>query len=164
MSDEEPVEEGEGKGEEIDEIEQLRGELSKKEDMYLRTLADFENYRKRVERDQERVNAEKERIVLLELLEVIDSFEKALFSFLDDKNLGESILPVYNQILGVLERRGIIPFESIGESFDPKFHEAILATQSDKYPSGTIIGEMQKGYKIGDEVFRLARVQVVRDD
>jgi len=160
MSDGEPVEEGE----EVDEIKQLRGELYKKEDKYLRTLADFENYRKRVDRDKARVNAEKERIVLLELLEVIDSFEKALFSFLEDKNLEESLLPVYNQLLGVLDRRGIISFESIGESFDPMFHEAILATPSDKYPSGTIIGEIQKGYMIGDEVLRLARVQVVMDD
>lgn len=168
MSAQEQGEEDEGGNEELlgenEDVKKLKEELSKTEDLYLRTLADFENYRKRIERDKERTNAEKERIVLSELLEVVDSFEKAFYSFSEDKAIEEALLPLYNQLLGVLDRRGIFSFECLGEEFNPEIHEAIMATQSDKYPSGTIVGEIQKGYMIGEEVLRLARVQVVNND
>jgi Molecular chaperone GrpE (heat shock protein) len=75
--------------EEKDKIEELTKELSKKEELYLRTLADFDNYRKRVERDKERVNAERERAILLELLEAIDNFERALSSESSESSDGE---------------------------------------------------------------------------
>jgi len=154
--------------EEKDKIEELTEELSKKEELYLRTLADFDNYRKRVERDKERVNAERERAILLELLEAIDNFERALSSesseSSDGENIEDGVQLIYNQLLRILERHGVTPYESVGEKFNPELHEAILAISTNKYPSGTITAEMQKGYKIGDEVLRVAKVQVSRDD
>ncbi|VUT25052.1 MAG: heat shock protein GrpE [Candidatus Methanolliviera sp. GoM_asphalt] len=153
--------------EEKDKIEELTEELSKKEELYLRTLADFDNYRKRVERDKERVNAERERAILLELLEAIDNFERALSSSSESsegENIEEGVQLIYNQLLRILERHGVTPYESVGEKFNPELHEAILAISTDKYPSGTITAEMQKGYKIGDEVLRVAKVQVARND
>jgi Molecular chaperone GrpE (heat shock protein) len=154
--------------EEKDKIEELTEELSKKEELYLRTLADFDNYRKRVERDKERVNAERERAILLELLEAIDNFERALSSesseSSDGENIEDGVQLIYNQLLRILERHGVTPYESVGEKFNPELHEAILAISTNKYPSGTITAEMQKGYKIGDEVLRVAKVQVARKD
>jgi len=154
--------------EEKDKIEELTKELSKKEELYLRTLADFDNYRKRVERDKECVNAERERAILLELLEAIDNFERALSSesseSSDGENIEDGVQLIYNQLLRILERHGVTPYESVGEKFNPELHEAILAISTNKYPSGTITAEMQKGYKIGDEVLRVAKVQVSRDD
>ena len=154
--------------EEKDKIEELTKELSKKEELYLRTLADFDNYRKRVERDKKRVNAERERAILLELLEAIDNFERALSSesseSSDGENIEDGVQLIYNQLLRILERHGVTPYESVGEKFNPELHEAILAISTNKYPSGTITAEMQKGYKIGDEVLRVAKVQVSRDD
>jgi Molecular chaperone GrpE (heat shock protein) len=154
--------------EEKDKIEELTKELSKKEELYLRTLADFDNYRKRVERDKERVNAERERAILLELLEAIDNFERALSSesseSSDGENIEDGVQLIYNQLLRILERHGVTPYESVGEKFNPELHEAILAISTNKYPSGTITAEMQKGYKIGDEVLRVAKVQVARKD
>ena len=156
--------------EEKDKIEELTEELSKKEELYLRTLADFDNYRRRVERDKERVNAERERAILLELLEAIDNFGRALSSSSessessDGENIEDGVQLIYNQLLRILERHGVTPYESVGEKFNPELHEAILAISTDKYPSGTITAEMQKGYKIGDEVLRVAKVQVARND
>ena len=154
--------------EEKDKIEELTKELSKKEELYLRTLADFDNYRKRVERDKECVNAERERAILLELSEAIDNFERALSSesseSSDGENIEDGVQLIYNQLLRILERHGVTPYESVGEKFNPELHEAILAISTNKYPSGTITAEMQKGYKIGDEVLRVAKVQVSRDD
>ena len=154
--------------EEKDKIEELTKELSKKEELYLRTLADFDNYRKRVERDKECVNAERERAILLELLEAIDNFERALSSesseSSDGENIEDGVQLIYNQLLRILERHGVTPYESVGEKFNPELHEAILAISTNKYPSGTITAEMQKGYKIGDEVLRVAKVQVARKD
>ena len=154
-------------------IEELTEELSKKEELYLRTLADFDNYRKRVERDKERVNAERERAILLELLEAMDNFERALSSssessesseYSEGENIEDGVQLIYNQLLRILERHGVTSYESVGEKFNPELHEAILAISTDKYPSGTITAEMQKGYKIGDEVLRVAKVQVARND
>jgi len=154
--------------EEKDKIEELTKELSKKEELYLRTLADFDNYRKRVERDKECVNAERERAILLELSEAIDNFERALSSesseSSDGENIEDGVQLIYNQLLRILERHGVTPYESVGEKFNPELHEAILAISTNKYPSGTITAEMQKGYKIGDEVLRVAKVQVARKD
>jgi len=150
--------------EENDKIEQLQEELSQKDELYLRALADFDNYRKRVERDKERMNAERERTILLELLDVIDNFERALPSSSEPECLEEGFQSLYNQLLRILERHGVIPFESVGETFNPELHEAFLVISTDDYPSETIIAEMQRGYKIGDEALRPARVQVARKD
>jgi len=150
--------------EENDKIEQLQEELSQKDELYLRALADFDNYRKRVERDKERMNAERERTILLELLEAIDNFERALPSSSEPECLEEGLQSLYNQLLRILERHGVIPFESVGETFNPELHEAVLVISTDECPSETIIAEMQRGYKIGDEVLRPARVQVARND
>lgn len=150
--------------EENDKIEQLQEELSQKDELYLRALADFDNYRKRVERDKERMNAERERTILLELLDVIDNFERALPPSSEPECLEEGFQSLYNKLLRILERHGVIPFESVGETFNPELHEAVLVISTDEYPSETIIAEMQRGYKIGDEVLRPARVQVARND
>jgi molecular chaperone GrpE len=154
------------KNQENDKIKELEEELSKKEEMYLRALADFDNYRKRVERDKERMNAERERAILLELLEVVDNFERALSSSssLEGGDLEGGLQSVYNQLLRILEQHGVIPFGSVGEKFNPEIHEAVLAISTDEYPSGTVIAEMQRGYKIRDEVLRPARVQVAQND
>jgi molecular chaperone GrpE len=152
------------KNQENDKIKELEEELSKKEEIYLRALADFDNYRKRVERDKERMNAERERIILLELLEVMDNFERALSSSSEGGDLEEGLQSVYNQLLRILEQHGVIPFGSVGKKFNPEIHEAVLAISTDEYPSGTIIAEMQRGYKIGDELLRPARVQVAQND
>ena len=148
-------------GAERPEIERLKEQLRQEHEMYLRALADFENYRRRVE--SERVSAAKrgKREIILSLLEVIDSFELAL-QHLDDgsSSLAEGVKAIYRRLQNLLERQGITPIQSLGQKFDPRLHEAVDSVRSDAHEPGTVIAEVQRGYQWGDELLRPARVRV----
>ncbi|MHC1567542.1 MAG: nucleotide exchange factor GrpE [Candidatus Syntropharchaeia archaeon] len=74
------------------------------------------------------------------------------------------IRSIYNQLLKLLEKHGVVPFESIGETFDPELHEAVRGISTNEHPPDTVIAEFQKGYKMGDEVLRPARVGVAQKE
>jgi molecular chaperone GrpE len=145
------------------ETEKLKRQLHKEHEMYLRALADFDNYRRRSER--ERVNAAvvRERKLLFSLLEILDSFELALRSLGNaDPSVAEGMQVIQRKLLGLLEGHGIRPMASLGESFNPQYHEAIGSVESHEHESGIIIDELQRGYRWNNEVFRPARVLVVK--
>jgi molecular chaperone GrpE len=146
---------------ESSEIHQLQERVREEHQMYLRALADFENYRRRVESDCANTARREKREIVLSLLEVLDSFELAL------QNVGEAppswadgVKTIYRKLQNLVERQGITPSQSVGEKFDPRLHEAIESVRSDKYEPGTVIEEVQRGYRWGDELLRPARVRV----
>lgn len=143
------------------EIERLKEQLRQEHDMYLRALADFENYRKRVESERSSAAQRGKREIILSLLELVDGFELALQHVNDaPSSLSEGLKAIYGRLENLLERQGVTPIESLGEKFDPRLHEAIDSLRSDKHEPGTVVEEIQKGYRWGDALLRPARVRV----
>jgi molecular chaperone GrpE len=120
------------------EIERLKQELSRAHDMRLRALADFDNYRKRVQREQDSAAQAGKRQLVLALLDVMDDFERALAYA---NTAPESILT---------------------GAFDVTLHDAVDAIKTDRAPSGVVLDELRHGYRWGDEVLRPARVRVAQ--
>lgn len=143
------------------EIERLKEQLRQEHEMYLRALADFENYRKRVESESRSAAQKGKREIILSLLELADGFELAL-QHVDDapSSLSEGLKAIYRRLQNLLERQGVMPIDSLGEKFDPRLHEAIDSLRSEKHEPGTVIEEIQRGYRLGDALLRPARVRV----
>jgi molecular chaperone GrpE len=152
---------GTATGAEGTEIERLKQELRQEHDMYLRALADFENYRKRIESERTSAAQRGMRELILSLLEVVDSFELAL-QHIDDApdSLSDGLKAIYRGLQNLLARQGVTPIQSLGQKFDPRLHEAIDSIRSDDYEPGTVIEEVQKGYRWGEKLLRPARVRV----
>jgi len=146
--------------------EELRAQLERAKRMakiaqekYLRVLADRENYRKRIENIYNHRLRERERDLLLGLLQVADNLERALQHARPGDPLAEGVALVYRQLLDLLRREDVKQMETIGKSFDPRYHDAVEVVSSDA-EAGTIIREEQKGYLQGEETLRPARVIV----
>ena len=145
------------------ELERLQEQLRTEHEMYLRALADFDNYRRRVERESNYATRSGKREIILSLLEVLDGFDRAFqHAEKNQSALWEGLQAIHRKLLAVLQAEGIVPFESVGQAFDPALHEAIAAVQSNGYPSGTVVDDVQRGYRWGDEVLRPARVRVAQ--
>jgi len=143
------------------EIERLKDEARHEHDMYLRALADFENYRRRVERERSRAARSDKREIILSLLDVMDGFERALTHMNDaPRSVAQGLQALHRQLLGVLETQGVTPLKSLGETFNPEVHDAIGSVESEEVESGAVAEELQRGYRWGDDVLRPARVRV----
>jgi molecular chaperone GrpE len=126
-------------------------------DQFLRLAADFENFRRRTAKEHESITALANERFAIDLLEVVDNFDRALKS--DDARLREGLEQI-RQLLGVqLQRHGIMPLDSQNKSFNPREHEAIAYISSGE-PEGTIIDEVARGYKMNEKVIRHAKVAV----
>ena len=140
------------------------GELEAERDELLndlkRVAADFENYRKRVARDQESLVARAHERLVKELLPVLDDLERALAAAEEheEAKLEEGVRLVQRQLASVLEREGLAEIETNGK-FDPHVHEALLSQPSEA-EEGSVLEVVQKGYRLGDRVLRPARVVV----
>jgi molecular chaperone GrpE len=136
-------------------------DLNATRDQLLRTLADFDNYRKRVARDSERTRKLAAESVLRDLLPVLDNLERAVeHSGADAGALAEGVKMVLGQFRTVLERHGLKQIPALNEPFDPNIHEAVMQAESDEVPPDHVVQEFEKGYKIGDFVLRPAKVVV----
>ena len=145
------------------EIEQLKQELSRARDLHLRALADFDNYRKRVQREQDSAAQAGKRQLVLALLGVMDDFERALAYA---NTAPESILAgarvIHQRLTDLLQAQGVVPYTSTGQPFDPALHEAVDAVKTDQATSGVVLDELSRGYRWGDAVLRPARVRVAQ--
>ena len=145
------------------EIERLKQELSRERDLRLRALADFDNYRKRVQREGDSAAQAGKRQLVLELLGVMDDFERAL-AYAD--SAPGSVLTgarvIYQRLMGLLQAQGVVPYTSAGQPFDPALHEAVDVINTDQAAPGVVLNELSHGYRWGDEVLRPARVRVAQ--
>jgi molecular chaperone GrpE len=127
---------------------------------YLRLAADFQNYRKRVERERSEIYAYANEKIVLELLDVADNFERALQHSGSNESFAEGMSMIFKQFMGVLERSGVEEIIAEGEPFDPNFHHAVLTESSADIESGKVIQVLQKGYLLNKKVIRPAMVKV----
>lgn len=155
--------------EEIASLKEKLAEAQAKAEEYLdgwqRALAEFSNYKKRVDRDREAIYREAAIRVIKGYLDVVDDLERALANRpRDDEGAAwaEGIELIYRKLLGLLEGEGVTPMEVDTQMFDPSLHEAISQEESEKHESGEIIEVVQTGYVLGDRVIRPARVRVAR--
>jgi molecular chaperone GrpE len=151
-------------GDDSTEVMRLKEELRREHEMYLRALADFDNYRKRVERERGAAAHSGNRAVLRSLVEVLDNFDRA-FSHIGDapSSVSQGVQLLQRQILALLESQGVRPLKSVGETFNPELHEAIGKVASEEIEPGAVVEEVQRGYRWGDEVLRPARVRVASE-
>jgi molecular chaperone GrpE len=143
--------------------ERLKAELSREHDLYLRTLADFDNYRRRVERERTASAHAGKRELVLPLLEVLADFDRALEHLEDVPEwMSSGFVAIYRRLNSILQAQGIVAYESLGDTFDPARHEAVGLMESQDVEPGTVVAELSRGYRWGDEVIRPARVRVAQ--
>ena len=149
----------------IAESTSLREQLDDRKQQYLRLYADFENFRKRTERDKEEQEGTITGKILKKILPVVDDFERAQLQ-ISPKTDGEASIhksyqSVYKQLLKCLKETGVVRMECVGQEFDPNFHEAIMQEPSPEYGEGIITEELRPGYLVSDDrVLRHSLVKV----
>ena len=127
---------------------------------YLRLMADFQNYKRRVEKEKSDVYAYANEKIMTDLLAVLDNFERALAQECSDEAYVKGMDLIFKQFTEVLGKSGLEEIDPLGEDFDPNFHHAVLTDDNDEYESGKVTMVMQKGYKLKDRVIRPAMVRV----
>ncbi len=131
---------------------------------YARLAADFDNYRKRTQKEKTDLEEQAKCNTLKELLPVVDNFERARTQIKPqndgETNIHKSYQSVYKQMVDCLKRLGVAPMRPEGEEFDPNLHDAVMREATDAYPDGTVTEELMRGYTLGERVLRHAMVKV----
>ena len=127
---------------------------------YLRLMADFQNYKRRTEKEKSDIYAFANEKIVSELLNVIDNFERALDAGNEGDSFVEGMNLIFKQLQGVLEKAGVVEIEALGHEFDPNFHHAVMTEDSEEYESGKITSVLQKGYLLNNKVIRPSMVKV----
>jgi molecular chaperone GrpE len=145
-------------------LETLQRERDALQDRLLRTAAEFDNYRKRMDRERADLAAFAAADVVLDLLPIIDNFERALQAPAagDDEAFRKGIELIHKQMFDLLRKRGVKPIEALGADFDPNFHQAVIHESSPDHREGEVIQELQRGYMLGDRLLRPAMVKVAK--
>jgi molecular chaperone GrpE len=150
-------------GEDSSEIERLKQELQREHEMYLRALADYDNYRRRTERERSQAARSGKRELILSLLDVLDGFDRALQHMSEaPSSISEGVEALHRKFLSLLQAQGVTPMLTVGEVFNPEVHDAIGLVKSEDVEPGAVAEEVQRGYRWGDEVLRPARVRVAQ--
>lgn len=147
------------------ELAVCREEAAKNRDLYLRTLADMENYRKRVQREKEDLSRFANENLLRELLPVLDNLERAIEHARSDQassGILQGVEMTLSQLAKVLEKAGIKPVAAVGEPFDTARHEAIGQEESSEHAPQTVLRELQKGYLLNGRLLRPAMVLLAK--
>lgn len=158
-TEETPTEEASVKSENS-EVEELKNKLEEEEERYKRLFAEFENFKKRTKKDRENIYGMVTGDVVSRILPIMDNLEKAAEVDTPDKNYKEGINLVVRQFSESLKDLGLEEIETIGQTFDPEFHEAISSVQDPSKGEKEIVQEYRKGYKIGNKVIRHSMVIV----
>lgn len=127
---------------------------------YMRLMADFQNYKKRVEKEKSDIYSYANEKIATELLAVLDNFERALGHESEDKGFKEGMEMIFKQLFDVLEKSGLQEIPALGEEFDPNVHNAVMTEDTDEYESNKVSGVMQKGYTLNGKVIRPSMVKV----
>jgi len=143
------------------EIQRLQEEVILERDRNLRTLADFKNYRRRIEHEGSKIAVESKRGMLLPLLDIVDDMEKALqHTNGTEQPFVKGVQIIRKKFLALLETQGVLPFESLGTIFDHNLQEAVAMTKQNGSAPGTVIDELRRGYLWNNELLRPAQVRV----
>ena len=145
-------------------IEKLEEKLAELEDKRMRQLAEFENFRKRSEKEKSQMFEIGAKTVVEKMLPVIDNFERGLQGVPEEEKdapFVQGVELVYKQLLTVFDELGVKPIDAVGTEFDPNLHNAVMMVDNDELESGMVAEEMQKGYLYKDSVVRHSMVKVV---
>ena len=153
-----------------EEFDKLRAERDEFKDLLLRKTAEFENYRRRNEKERRELAEFANADLLRDILPLLDNLERALGSASETQNAGDpaASLEAYRagidlirrQFLELLRKKGVTPIEAEGADFDPYLHQAVTRESSDVHRDGEVMAELQRGYKLGDRLLRPAMVKV----
>jgi molecular chaperone GrpE len=147
-----------------EQVESLKKEAAENHDRLLRLAAEFENYKKRATREMNDFRKFANESFAKAMLPVVDSMDLAIESSSNDKHVSNSMVEGVNmtlkEILKVFEQFGVRRFESIGSTFDPNLHQAVMQEETDAFPENTVSKELQKGFMIHDRLLRPAMVVV----
>ena len=129
----------------------------------VRLTADFDNFRKRAQREKDEARQFANQGLLEKLLPVLDNFEMALTAVKDaDPSVRDGVQMILDQLLGVLKESGVEPVDAMGHPFDPNLHEALSQEETTEVEEGTVVQQVQRGYKLNDRLVRPARVVVAK--
>ncbi len=143
------------------EKEKLEKELADTKDSYMRILAEYDNFRKRTQKEKEAAYNDSKASTLALLLPVIDNFDRAIDNKTDDiEAYRKGIEMTYNQLKDILNKADVVAFGEIGEEFNPEIHNAVMTIENPDLPENSIAAVFEKGYKMGDRVLRFASVQI----
>ncbi|MXY24888.1 MAG: nucleotide exchange factor GrpE [Acidobacteria bacterium] len=144
-------------------VDDVASERDRLHDLLLRKTAEFDNFRKRTERERSEFARRAAEDLLRDLLPLVDDLERALAVTPKDSD-GDSyrigVELIHRQLLELLRKREVTPIAAVGEPFDPNLHEAVTEEPSDEHPEGTVIREFRRGYRLGDRLLRAAMVIV----
>lgn len=145
------------------ENDQLKQQLEEEENRYLRLQADFDNFRRRSRLDAEAAQKYRAQSLVADILPALDNFERALqVNTADEQTISvlQGVEMVYRQLVEALQKEGVEAIESVGKTFDPYEHQAVMQVEDDEYEPNTVVEELQKGYKLKDKIIRPAMVKV----
>jgi molecular chaperone GrpE len=155
---------------EVDEITALKNELKKSKeenqknyDLYLRALAELDNFKKRAARDKEEYNKFALLPLIQKLLSVIDDLERALAQFNNSKDLeglSKGVEMITRSLQEIIKNEGVEPIEALGQAFDPQYHQPLIVEENNEHPENTVIEEFQTGYILHGRVIRPSLVKV----
>ena len=145
-------------------LEALKSEteaaLAAEKDKYLRLAAEYDNYRRRSQKEKENVYSDGKADTVLQLLPVYDNLARALKAECSDPNFYKGVEMTMTQLLGIFEKLGVTPIEAEGQPFDPAEHNAVVHVEDESLGENLVVEEFQKGFKLNDKVIRFAMVKV----
>ena len=164
MPDDDPLTETPEAMVSTDPISDLQRERDDYYDRWLRKTAEFDNYRKRVERERRERADQKITDLMLELLQVVDDFDRALTMDAGEGGAGyrKGVELIHAKLNDLIRRQGVQPIESLGADFDPNVHQAVIHESSPEHREGEVIAELARGYTMGDRLLRPAMVKVAK--
>lgn len=127
---------------------------------YMRLMADFQNFKRRTEKEKSDIYAYANEKIVVQLLDVIDNFERGLMVESADEGFVKGMEMIFKQFMDVLEKSGLEEIKAQGEDFDPNFHNAVMTEDNDEYESGKVTAVLQKGYLLNKKCVRPAMVKV----
>ena len=153
-----------GSGETSTSEDALQRERDELQDRLLRTAAEFDNYRKRMDKERRDLAEFAAAGIVTELLPVLDNFERALQapSAGEPDALRKGVELIHKQLFDLLLKRGVKPIEALGADFDPNIHEAVIHEASHEHRDGEVMQELQRGYRLGERLLRPAMVKVAK--
>lgn len=161
---EDAVEEAvEVEAEEVDELTQLKEQLEEKNDQFVRLNAEFQNYKRRVEKEKADIFKYGSEKIVTDLLMVIDNFDRASDSFEENeqtKSIIHGIEMIQNNFIDILKKHGVEEIEALDRPFDHDFHHAVMSEDSEDHDEETVVEVFQKGYTLNQKVIRPAMVKV----
>ncbi len=150
----------------VSDTKELENKVNELNDKYLRLYSEFDNYRRRTVKERSDLIKTASEDILKALLPIIDDFERAIKaneSAEDINAIKEGVHLIYNKLKSISTQKGLMPFESIGEVFNPDLMEAIThVPATDETQKGKVIDDLEKGYKLGDKVIRFAKVVIAQ--